>query len=153
MDITPEIMASAGVGVVMFVNGELFEMFNGEILTLLGQNVDAEIELPYNQMPIQPKKPLTIQQDSVESWEVSEVKTVEGGESRIPKNRFKKRQHQQYAMFLRDTTTPNRTNPLLQGRELLTVAMKLKIKNNTKEDTALLAMGVNYVPQNLANNQ
>jgi hypothetical protein len=150
-----ECLSGSGVKSLGFKNGALYQHGTNETRGLLyGSQKNAEVEVIFNSEPSSPKIFRNIQLESNKVWvsdENGDIYTLEGQQSLLASNHYKKRLNQWFGAFLRDSNSVNVDSPLLQGNKLLSTVLSVKLKNSDTEEVKMFRASVGYIPSNLSN--
>lgn len=131
-----------------FKDGKLKVHDIGEVNVFNGVYSPSEIWLIISPEPIHPKVWYAneLQQKQLDGncdWEIYEITNREGQNSRILKNSWVKKQDHWYSEFKRDLNTQI-ANPILNGERLRSVAILVKMRNNSTKTIDIWAYITNF---------
>lgn len=69
----------------------------------------------------------------------------QGMSSRLLKNKFRRVGTDWYSPFMKDLNTPNKLNPLINGRDLTGHVIKVTLTNDSTEEVSLKSVGIRYL--------
>ena len=151
----PEWMEEAGSGMVSFKDGKVYLHDDNETRgEFYGTTYPATITVIANEQGSNPKTFRDIQVESNSKWNNGtdgDISTPEGSITFMTDNNYKKLNNQFFAPILRDTTTPNVTNPRFEGRALTSSSLKAKFTNSDTTQVTLFSVGFGYFLANLSN--
>lgn len=111
-----------------------------------GTQYEGMIEFPFNEDAVLKKQPLAMEIESNNGeWYVEEAVNNQDQTTNIPNNYFDEREGEYYAPILRDTNTPNKTYPLLDGWKMVGSYLKVKLKNDSTDLVNLFSSSLNYM--------
>ena len=154
-DFTPENMVTCGVDFASFKEGELWiHNKNNTRGSFYGTANSAEIEVPFNVSPTTEKIFTNIQQDSNNVWASpsnGDIYTPEGQQSSLLSTDYYSFFNSRFsAGLLKDVNTPNLTYPLLEGDDLRSYCLIVKLSNNDTTETKLAYVTVTSIQSDLS---
>ena len=154
-DFVPENMVTCGVDFLSFKEGGIWVHNQNETRgNFYGTQFDAEVEIPFNANPAQMKCFTNIQQDSESAWNSAtsgDISTPEGQSSTLLDTDYVQFFRERFsAGLLKDELTPNLTYPLLEGDDLRSYLLNIRLRNSSTTQTKLSAVTVTSHGSNLS---
>lgn len=141
----PDYYAQAGVGIVSFIDQHVQR--HGVNLTrnnFYGVQYDSELTFIANNEYITPKSFLGIELYANDTCDV-ELSNNMSQESSLLTTDFERYEDYYYSNFLCDANTPNVTDPLLNGDNLRSNHLVVKLTNSSTSGFRILLAGIRYI--------
>lgn len=157
-DYLPEFMCGSNQDMVSFVNGRLwFHDTNALRNNFYGVQYNSEIWVVGNDQPSEEKVFQAISEESNSVWEVYEFTNNKGQLSNLigtdaNLGDFELNEGIYYAALLRDSTTPNVINPLINGDDMRDVIIVAKMRNVSTGHVSIFAVNFNSAYSPRSNN-
>lgn len=159
----PEMYGRLGRGIfTMFKDGELWVAHTNELHNnFFGVQYPSQIQLVSNLEPTVVKMYFSTRVQSNDTWSYPEIvipaneSYPNGMSSRLTKNRFKLKEGDYWADFLRDLNDPKfneELNALFKGRELRGKIIDILLENNSTERVVILGVDVTSYRSHLSYN-
>jgi hypothetical protein len=154
MSYLPEYFSSINQDLLSFRNGRLYlHGSNSEYNTFYGVHTPSEIWVVANVSPSNMKIAEAFSQennvlqynDKTKLWEVYELYNNQGQDTNLIRDDFEFDESIWYAPFWKDTNTPNVLDPLINGDEIRSGYILLKINNDSKELCRLFAVNIQWI--------
>lgn len=154
MSYLPEYFSTINQDLLSFKNGRLYlHGSNNEYNTFYGVHTPSEIWVVANAMPSNIKIAEAFSQennvlqynDKTKLWEVYELYNNQGQDTNLIRDDFEFDESIWYAPFWKDTNTPNVSEPLVNGDEIRSNYILLKINNDSKELCRLFAVNIQWI--------
>jgi hypothetical protein len=147
----PECVGSANIGVVSYKNGELYVHDTNETYNnFYGVQYDSEITFISNEDPSSKKVYQDIYTESTHAWSV-EASNNKGQATSLETTDFEEIEGVFYAALLKDSNTPNVTDPIINGDDMRDYTMEITLRNNQTVESTLFAVNVRHVRSMLTN--
>lgn len=147
LDILPEDIQTCGIDYLSFYDGSIWLSDTGTRGSFMGTDNPAETTLVFNQEPSKVKIPYNLEQETNSVWSSEtdgDVEVDEGTQtSQIFETFYSQYQPNEWSSAFRyDTTTPNVTYPLQQGRFLRGRTFKIRLSNDSTTEVKLESVTV-----------
>jgi len=147
----PEMMVQAAINFVTFKEGSLFLHNSNDVHNnFYGNQFTSEIEAVSNEYPSLRKVYLSMVQESNKAWKVDNITNQLGQQSSLIEGDFENIEGDFYAEFLKDKNTPV-TNSLIEGEDLRSHELKMKMVNEDTGAVKLFSIGFNYASSERTN--
>lgn len=148
----PDNICSAGVEIVSFKNGAIYlHNSNNTYNNFYGTQYNSEIWAASNVDPSKVKVYTALSEESNAIWTMFGIENEAGQDSNLIDQDFSLREGVYYAALLRDSNTPNVTNPVLNGDVLRGPVMVAKLRNSSTTLVKLFAVNFQVIPSERSN--
>lgn len=148
----PQTMIRANSGILSFNLGALYlHNSNSAYGNFYGVQYKPEVWITLNDNPSNVKIAQAIGEETLSPWEVYEITTPGGQLSNLLVADFSDIEDQQYASVLRDTNTPNVTDPIINGDPMRDRTFLFKLRYPLTDYNKLFVVDLRYIISNLHN--
>lgn len=131
---------------VSFVNGILYRHEAGTTYNnFYGQQSAIKITTILNMAPSDMKGWLSMALETNKRWSAPSIKTPSGQESELADTDFELIENVYYADLLKDQNTPNVSNPLIFGDDLLGETLEVTLSNSDPTYTRIYAVNTTFI--------
>lgn len=147
----PECIGSVGIGVASYKDGALYiHDANPLYNNFYGVQYDSEVKFLSNAEPSAKKLFQNIYTESTYPWSMVAI-NKSGQSTSLEASDFENVEGVYYADLLKDSNTPNVTDPLIYGDDMLDYTMEITLTNNESVESNLFAVNVRHVRSMLTN--
>lgn len=150
LDKDPEYMTTCGVDMLSFIDGEVWISNSDTRNSLLGTNVQSTVDVVFNVESSRMKLFQNLEQEASSPWKSNvdgDILTLSGQTSLLEEAFYTEYQPQEWsAAFRQDTSTPNRTYPLVEGYDLRDRVITVKLRKDGNTEESLESVTLQYYP-------
>jgi len=141
----PENVTASGVDIVSFKDGSLYLHNRGDLYNnFYGVQYNAQLSVVFNQDPHKVKVYQALSEDSTKAWLSNDISTPQGQLSNLIEEDFELKEDVFYAAFWKDSNTPNVDFPLINGDDLRSQSLLVKLFNADTEFVKLYSVACVY---------
>lgn len=151
LDMHSDYFVTCGVDTLTFYDGSVWlNNSNENRNTFFGTSNESTVDVVFNDKSPMMKVFQNIEQEATSPWKSNvdgDVNTLGGQTSLLEESFYSEYQPNEWsAAFRQDTTTPNRTYPLLEGYDLRDKVITVKLRNDRTTEERLESVTLQYYP-------
>ena len=147
----PENMVMTAGNLITFSEGKLYIHDSTSYNQFYGVDYDTEVTVVFNENPSNQKFFIEVRVDATDIFSCPDITNSKGQTSELSVDDFEEWEGVYYAALLRDSSTPNISNPLFEGDELRDHSLIVKFSNTGTDYARLFAVGCIHSNSELTN--
>lgn len=148
----PEYMGAINVDLISYKDGQLYLHNDNDLYNNFYQTQQtSDVEVVMNEAPTNIKTYRAIEVEANTPWAMASATNQQGQETSLTVESFRNYEGYFWSEILRDTTTPNVLNPLLEGKRMRSYTMNVKLTNDDTELAKLFSVGIKFHSSELSN--
>lgn len=148
----PENMCTSGLDIVTFKDGGIYVHNSNSIYNnFYGVQYSSELWVVSNGEPSKNKALQAISLECSEAWDAYDISTENGQSTSLESTDYEKKQNLMYAGVMRDANTPNVTDPLIEGDEMVDTSFLIKLSKLSLSFVKLFCVNLYWQPQERSN--